>query len=196
MSIDALLAGPLRVVNVGLESFARDLAAHGAPVVQVNWSPPRFPFDEAVEQANAEALRRVLAAAPALVDVRRAGELVPELDRRRLLLHAGPPLGWERMCGPLRGAICGAIVFEGWAADLAAAEELAASGAVVDRAQPPFRRGRPDDRDHHAQHAAPRGREPSLRQPRVLHHQRRPGQGHALRRQRRRGAGAACVVAR
>jgi len=130
MSIDALLAGPLRVVNVGLESFARDLAAHGAPVVQVDWSPPRFPFDEAVEQANAEALRRVLAAAPALVDVRRAGELVPELDRRRLLLHAGPPLGWERMCGPLRGAICGAIVFEGWAADLAAAEALAASGAV------------------------------------------------------------------
>jgi len=130
MSIDALLAGPLRVVNVGLESFARDLAANGTPVVQVDWSPPRFPFDQAIEQANAEALRRVLGAEPALVDVRRAGELVPELDRRRLVLHAGPPIGWERMCGPLRGAICGAVVLEGWAPDLAAAETLAASGAV------------------------------------------------------------------
>ena len=35
-----LLAAPPRVVNVGLELFARDLAAVGAPVVHVQWSPP------------------------------------------------------------------------------------------------------------------------------------------------------------
>ena len=46
------------------------------------------------------------------------------------MLHAGPPIEWARMCGPLRGAVCGAIVFEGWAPDLAAAEKLAASGGV------------------------------------------------------------------
>ena len=34
------------------------------------------------------------------------------------------------MCGPMQGAICGAIVFEGWAPDLAAAAELAAAGGV------------------------------------------------------------------
>ncbi len=130
MSLDALLAGPVRVVNVGLESFARDLAANGAAVAQVEWSPPRFAFDEKIERANAEALARILAAEPVLADVRRAGELIPALDARRLLLHAGPPLEWSRMCGPLRGAICGALVFEGWAADLAAAESLAASGGV------------------------------------------------------------------
>jgi hypothetical protein len=130
MSIDALLAGPLRVVNVGLESFARDLAANGAAVAQVDWVPSRFPYDEKTEAANAEALRRILAAEPVLSDVRRAGELIPSLEAERLILHAGPPLGWERMCGPLRGAICGAIVFEDWAGDLAAAEKLAASGAV------------------------------------------------------------------
>jgi hypothetical protein len=130
MSADALLAGPLRVVNVGLESFARDLAANHAPVVQVDWVPPRFSFDEKTETANAEALRRILAAEPVLADVRRAGELIPELDAERLILHAGPPLAWERMCGPLRGAICGAIVFEGWGADLTAAEKLAVSGAI------------------------------------------------------------------
>ena len=130
MAIDALLGGPVRVVNIGLESFARDLAANGAPVAQVDWSPPRFPFDEKVEQANAEALRRILAADPVLAEVRRAGELIPQLDAERLLLHAGPPIDWERMCGPMRGAVCGAIVFEGWAGDLAAAEKLAATGAV------------------------------------------------------------------
>ena len=128
MSIDALLAGPVRVVNVGLESFARDLAANGAAVAQVDWTPPRIGQPD--DSANGEALRRILAAEPVLADVRRAGELVPQLDAARLILHAGPPLGWERMCGPLRGAICGAIVFEGWAGDLAAAERLAASGAV------------------------------------------------------------------
>jgi hypothetical protein len=136
MSIDALLAGPLRVVNVGLEGFARDLAANAAAVVQVDWRPPPagmsqlLAFNEKIEQANREALSRILAAEPFLTDVRRAGELIPELDAERLILHAGPPIGWERMCGPLRGAICGAIVFEGWADDLAAAEKLAASGAV------------------------------------------------------------------
>lgn len=130
MSIDALLAGPVRVINIGLEGFARDLAANGAPVVQVDWKPARFPFDKEVEEANREAVRRILAAEPVLTLVRRAGELIPELDARRLVLHAGPPIEWQRMCAPLRGAVCGALVFEGWASDLATAEDLAASGAI------------------------------------------------------------------
>jgi len=137
--IAALLGGPLRVLNLGLEGFARDLAANGAQVVQVDWIPPAggkpelialLGFNEKIEQANREALSRILAAEPVLADVRRAGELIPELDAGRLVLHAGPPLGWERMCGPLKGAVCGAIVFEGWAGDLAAAEKLAASGEL------------------------------------------------------------------
>ena len=36
----ALLAAPLRVVNIGLELFATDLASQGTPVVHVQWSPP------------------------------------------------------------------------------------------------------------------------------------------------------------
>ena len=130
MSIEALLGGPLRVANIGLESFARDLAGNGVAVAQVDWSPPSLPYDEGIEQANGEALRRILAAEPVLADVRRAGELIPQLDAEKLLLHAGPPIEWARMCGPMRGAVCGAIVFEGWAGDLATAEKLAASGAV------------------------------------------------------------------
>src|SRR5438067_2792721 len=137
--MSSLLGGPPRVVNIGLAGFARDLAANGAAVVQVDWRPPsrlsallaaleaRAPQ---IEQANAEALRRILGAEPWLTDVRRAGELIRELDAERLILHAGPPLGWARMCGPLRGAVCGAIVYEGWAADLAAAEAIAEGGGV------------------------------------------------------------------
>ena len=139
----SLLDGPLRVVNIGLGAFARDLAANGAPVVQLDWTPPAggkrelisaleslISVEELIEKANREALERILAADPVLEDVRRAGELIPELEAERFVLHAGPPIEWERMCGPLKGAVCGAIVFEGWAADLRSAEALAEGGGV------------------------------------------------------------------
>ncbi len=138
-----LLAGPVRVVNIGLAAFARDLAAHGAAVAQVDWRPPAggkpellsalqklSSLSQKIEDANREALGRVLAADPVLADVGRAGALIPQLDQARLVLHAGPPIEWQAMCGPLRGAVCGAIVFEGWASDLGAAEALAAGGGV------------------------------------------------------------------
>lgn len=35
-----LLDTPLVVVNVGLDSFADDLAAQGVAVVHVDWTPP------------------------------------------------------------------------------------------------------------------------------------------------------------
>ena len=35
-----LLAGPVSVINVGLEGFAADLTAQKHPVVQVDWAPP------------------------------------------------------------------------------------------------------------------------------------------------------------
>ena len=85
---------------------------------------------ERIEAANAEALRRIGEAEPVLVDVRPAGEAIAGLGEQ-MILHAGPPIAWEQMCGPLRGAVAGAILFEGWAGDLAAAEALAASGRIA-----------------------------------------------------------------
>lgn len=85
---------------------------------------------EIVETANREALSRMLAGDPVLVDVLPAGAAVPALGER-VLLHAGPPIEWRRMCGPMRGAIAGAIVFEGWAGDLDSAMELVAAGGVA-----------------------------------------------------------------
>jgi len=35
-----LLAGPVSVINVGLEGFTHDLAAQKHAVVQVDWAPP------------------------------------------------------------------------------------------------------------------------------------------------------------
>ena len=40
MSVNDLLAGELKVINVGLEGFAESLEGLGVPVVQVDWRPP------------------------------------------------------------------------------------------------------------------------------------------------------------
>ena len=82
---------------------------------------------ETIDEANAEALRRMLAADPVLVDVIPAGEVMSSLGGRTIL-HAGPPIDWERMCGPMRGAVAGIAVFEGWAPDLKTATTMAAEG--------------------------------------------------------------------
>ncbi len=72
----------------------------------------------------------MVAAEPILIDVRPAGEVIAGLGHATVL-HAGPPIEWARMCGPMRGAVSGAIVLEGWAGDLDAAAALAASGGIT-----------------------------------------------------------------
>ncbi len=83
-----------------------------------------------IDQANRTAVERMTAARPVLTGVARAGDVVPGL-REGLLLHAGPPIEWERMSGPLRGAVVGALLYEGLATDEAAAEALVERGEVA-----------------------------------------------------------------
>ena len=85
---------------------------------------------EMAELANAEALRRMLGAEPVLIDVQPAGDVLTGLGER-MILHAGPPIEWSRMCGPMRGAIAGIAEFEGWAEDLEEGERLAGEGAFA-----------------------------------------------------------------
>jgi hypothetical protein len=83
-----------------------------------------------IDEANGEALRRVFAGEPFLVDVVPAAQAIPALTERTIL-HAGPPLAWDRMCGPMRGAVTGVAVFEGWAETLDAAAAMAAAGSFA-----------------------------------------------------------------
>lgn len=82
---------------------------------------------EKIELANKETVRRILQGEPVLIDVQPAGEVIKGLAKH-MILHAGPPITWDRMCGPMRGAICGIAVFEGWAKELGEAEAAAAGG--------------------------------------------------------------------
>ena len=141
-----LLSCPPKIINIGLEGFATELEAQGVEVVHVDWSPPAGGDPELaellsklgsgskerrameiIEQANAQALDRMLGGDPVLVDVVPAADAIPALAER-MILHAGPPIEWARMCGPMRGAVAGIAVFEGWANDLAEAETMAAEG--------------------------------------------------------------------
>src|SRR5262245_22918419 len=137
--ITTLLQSTPTVLNVGVHTFADTLQAVGAPHLHVDWQPPAGGDPELgallslladdttpgsvgarIMVANEEALRRIFAADPVWVDVLPAREIWPEMDTR-LLYHAGPPIEWERMCGPMQGAIIGACLLEGWAEDEAGA---------------------------------------------------------------------------
>jgi uncharacterized protein DUF1116 len=85
--------------------------------------------DQRAEQANAEAVRRMAAAEPALVDIRLAGDALPDF-KGQILLHAGPPVAYACMCPPMRSAAEAAVVYEGWAPDIGAASALLGSGGV------------------------------------------------------------------
>jgi hypothetical protein len=71
----------------------------------------------------------MMEARPVLVGLGKAIDVVPGM-RENLLLHAGPPITWARASGPMRGAITGALIFEGRARDMDEAQALVESGEI------------------------------------------------------------------
>ena len=130
------------VINVGVDSFVGPLRDAGVDVTTVDWEPPGGVdaslrdemaalgrYGGQIRDANDRAARRLVEARPVWRDVRTARAELPALDEMALC-HSGPPVEWAEMSGPQRGAVIGAILYEGWADDETAAEDLAASGEV------------------------------------------------------------------
>jgi hypothetical protein len=143
MPAPTLFKDTLTVVNVGLKAFGDNVVAAGGRCVSLDWQPPaQGDRDGAwalaailnhpvVEAANAVALARFIEAQPVLIDIAAARDVLPGMaGNRRLVLHAGPPIAWRAMCGPMRGAVLGAVVLEGWAESVEAADRLVASAAI------------------------------------------------------------------
>ena len=152
-----LVGRELKVINIGLAMFAETLKHGNVPVVDLDWQPPAqgdphcagilrrvqvasaqskhgtdesiISWQQEIQAANQTALLRIVDAEPAMIDVVPAREVIPELQQGTLL-HAGPPIDWEEMCGPMRAAITGALLYEGWAGTEAAADALVAGGGV------------------------------------------------------------------
>ena len=82
-----------------------------------------------IEKANIETTQRMMEARPIVVGMGKAIDVIPGM-RENLLLHAGPPITWERASGPMRGAITGALIFEGKAKNEDEAKALVESGKI------------------------------------------------------------------
>lgn len=131
-----LLTAEPEVVTAGVDLLADALERQAVPVRRVDWRPPlagsspdalaRVVGDRRREEANAEAVGRVLTAGAELVDVLPARDALGLVPGQ--FCHAGPPIEWARTSGPLRGALVGAAMFEGLAGTAEEAEELFAAG--------------------------------------------------------------------
>jgi hypothetical protein len=141
--MSTLFKDSLSVINVGLARFGEDVAAAGAECLSLEWQPPAHGDRDAawalatifgdprIDEANAVAFGRFAEAQPVLIDIAPARDAIPAMaSGRRLLLHAGPPIAWPDMCGPMQGALVGAALLEGWADSVDAATRLASSGAI------------------------------------------------------------------
>ncbi|MBV9594936.1 MAG: DUF1116 domain-containing protein [Actinobacteria bacterium] len=136
-SVTALLRAEPRLITAGVDLLAEAVEAQAADVERVQWSPPMagsasdlalVMADQRRDSANALALERLLAVRAHLVDVVPAREALG-LGRADVL-HAGPPLDWDRASGPMRGALMGAAVYEGLAPDPDTATQLIAGGGL------------------------------------------------------------------
>lgn len=84
---------------------------------------------ERIEAANKKVMEIILNGQPTLLDIGVAEEVIPGMTKKTIL-HAGPPIKWGKMSGPLKGAVIGALIYEGLAVDEKEAAELADSGEI------------------------------------------------------------------
>jgi hypothetical protein len=143
-----LFSQKLHVVNLGLPSFADTLRESGTPVLNIDWSPPaggdaglirilddlrsatETDWNASVADANRLAVERLLSAEPRIIGIGIARDVIPGMTDRTFL-HAGPPVVWARMCGPMRGAVIGGLIYEKLASTPEEAERVAASGDIT-----------------------------------------------------------------
>ena len=135
---------PGSVAHLGLDTIVQGAEAAGVPVRRIPFAPPaggdpgriqalQFllspPRGPEIDAANRVALERFLASRPMLIGVGRAIDTIPGMAPDRFL-HAGPPISWDRMSGPLSGAVIGGMLLEGLASNPEDAARVAASGRV------------------------------------------------------------------
>ncbi len=145
LKVTELLESKPRIINIGVKSFNESIEKYGGESIQFNWRPKAggnkkmIKLLKAIEKreadinhANEEVIGRMKAAQPFLIDVVPANQVISLLNSgKKTLLHAGPPIKYADMTGPMKGSCIGAALFEGWAKDETSASELLESGGVT-----------------------------------------------------------------
>jgi len=134
-----LFNSELKVINIGLKSFKDTLDEQNVASVHVDWRPPVIIDEELtriiaenggkIDAANKVVCERILNSKPVLIGLDTALQVIPGM-KKNLILHAGPPITWDKMCGPMRGALIGALKYEGMVKEKNEAETLAGSGEI------------------------------------------------------------------
>lgn len=139
--INNLFSEELKILNIGTSNFKDDLELQGQKVIQLDWAPPaggdieilkivdELSKREDIIKANEKVVEIMMNSHPILVDIDKAINVIPRMEKN-MILHSGPPIEWERMAGPMKGAIIGALIYEGMAKDEEEATKLAASGEI------------------------------------------------------------------
>jgi len=139
MSIDQLIDGEPIVATAGVEILEQALVDQAATTAAADWRPPARGTEDALAalaasgitaEANETAIARMLSVRPLLVDVAIARDVIPGMTDT-MFLHAGPPLTWERSSGPIKGALIGALLYEGIAATAEEADEIGKWGGIT-----------------------------------------------------------------
>lgn len=139
-----LLTTKPRIINVGLQSFNESILQYGGRTEQFNWRPRAGgnkkmirildaleDFEDQIAADNQEVTDKIKNAQPFLIDVVPAKTVIAELNEsQKTLLHAGPPIEWSEMTGPMQGSCIGAALFERWATNEEEARHLLESGEV------------------------------------------------------------------
>ncbi|MGT2771802.1 DUF1116 domain-containing protein [Streptococcus marimammalium] len=134
-----------RVINIGLQSFNKSVEDYGGISEQFNWRPRASgnkkmikilsaleEIADEIDEENNKVITKMKEAQPFLIDVQPAKSVISELNDKnhKTLLHAGPPITWDVMTGPMKGSCIGAALFEKWASSEEEAVKLLSSGAV------------------------------------------------------------------
>lgn len=139
--INNLFNSDLHVINLGMESFKDDMIKQDISAIQVKWSPPargdkkliavlnKLIDNEKINDANDKVYDILMSSKMTLVGVEQAIDVIPGMDEDTIL-HAGPPIAFENMPGPMKGAVIGALIFERKAKDAEEAVALATSGKI------------------------------------------------------------------
>ena len=139
--INNLFSQELKILNIGTSKFKDDLELQGQDVLQLDWVPAaggdiellniidRLSGREDIKEANKKAVERMMNSHPMLIDIDKAINVIPGM-KENMILHSGPPIEWERMAGPMKGAVIGALIYEGRAKNEEEAIKIASSGEI------------------------------------------------------------------
>lgn len=142
MSLNKLFSEELKIINIGSPSFKVDYDKQHIPFIHLDWRPPAAgnitmisylnmiqPYEEKIKKANQEAIDRIKSAEGMLTGIKKAIDVIPGMTKTTIL-HAGPPIEFDRMAGPMKGAIIGALIYEGLAKNHEEALNIAQSGRI------------------------------------------------------------------